>query len=178
MNFPTTFYTHILSRFPPQGLALVFLEQHGISREVAEDMHIAAITDSSYWFLHLMRQHYSEDELRQFGILIGGGNAKRCFFPGHILLLPYFDLDGVLTGIESRYFGHLIHVNNPEIQAYYDKFAAEAPRQQFAPGSDCRIYNMQILKSLAPSDELHVCDDTLECLQVLSHGKKAICLPQ
>lgn len=174
--FPTSFYTNVLSRFPPRGLAMEFLEQQGISDEVIHQMHLAAITDSGYWFLHLMRQHYSEDELREFGILIGEGNDKRCFFPGHFLLLPYFDLDGELTGIETRYFGHLIHVSTPEIQFYYDKLAAEAPRQQFSPFSDCRIYNVQILKTLSPTDELHVCDDTIQCLQLLSQGKKAIAL--
>lgn len=176
-KFPADFYNQVFRHKLIGCHPKQFLDENSISPEVIEQMGIGSINDSGTWFLFMQRKHYTEDFLREYGIIVGEGMDKHSFFTGPSVLIPYYDSDGeTLIGVESRYVGHLIKVSTPEIQAFIDRIAAEAPKQQFAPGSDCSIYNMEILKTLAPDDELIVCDDALECLRLLSQGKKAIAI--
>lgn len=77
------------------------------------------------------------------------------------LLIPYFDIGGRLQSVQWRYLG-----SDPE-----------EPRFRFPRGSRCHIYNMQILKRLAPGEPLYVCEGCSDCWAMLSSGRKAIAIP-
>ena len=77
------------------------------------------------------------------------------------LQIPYYDREGHLTGIQSRYLG-----NDPS-----------QPRFRFPQGSQCGIYNLPVLNRLQPGDELWITEGCSDCWAMLSAGHKAIAIP-
>ena len=82
------------------------------------------------------------------------------FYDAPSLLIPYYDRDGRLMSIQSRYLGK-----------------EDKPRFKFPRGSNCHIYNLQILRYLAPNEELWITEGCSDCWAMLSSGKKAIAIP-
>lgn len=78
------------------------------------------------------------------------------------IVIPYFDTDGhKLHSIQWRYMG-------------YD---SQVPRFCFARGSRPTIYNLPILNTLQPHDDLYLAEGTSDCWALLSAGRKAIAIP-
>jgi len=77
------------------------------------------------------------------------------------LQMPYFDVDGHLTGVQWRYLGT-------------DK---SQPRFRFPYGSQCHIYNQPVLKMLRPNEPLYIAEGCSDCWSLLSAGHKAIAIP-
>lgn len=77
------------------------------------------------------------------------------------LIIPYFGIDNTLIGMQWRYLG-------------LDK---SHPRFRFPKGSQCSIYNLQILKLLKPSEPLWITEGCSDCWAMLSSGRKAIAIP-
>jgi len=77
------------------------------------------------------------------------------------LLIPYFDTDNKLIGLQWRYLGT-------------DK---NHPRFKFPKGSQCSIYNLQVLKLLKEGEPLFICEGASDCWSMLSSGHKAIAIP-
>lgn len=77
------------------------------------------------------------------------------------LVIPYYGIDGSLIGIQWRYLGQ-------------DK---NHPRFRFPKGSQCSIYNLQILKLLKPNEPLWITEGCSDCWAMLSSGRKAIAIP-
>lgn len=75
------------------------------------------------------------------------------------LQIPYYDIDGNLTGVQWRNLG------------------AEGPRFRFPYGSNCHIYNLPVLKLLKPGEELYIAEGCSDCWSLLSSGHKAITIP-
>lgn len=82
------------------------------------------------------------------------------FYDAPSLLIPYYDRDGRLMSVQSRYLGK-----------------EDKPRFKFPRGSNCHIYNLQILRYLAPNEELWITEGCSDCWAMLSSGKKAIAIP-
>lgn len=82
------------------------------------------------------------------------------FYDAPSLLIPYYDRDGRLMSVQSRYLGK-----------------EDKPRFKFPRGSNCHIYNLQILRYLAPNEELWITEGCSDCWAMLSAGKKAIAIP-
>ena len=53
----------------------------------------------------------------------------------------------------------------------------EAPRFRFPYGSQCGIYNLQVLKLLTPGEQLFITEGCSDCWAMLSAGYKAIAIP-
>ena len=53
----------------------------------------------------------------------------------------------------------------------------EAPRFRFPYGSQCGIYNLQVLKLLTPGERLFITEGCSDCWAMLSAGHKAIAIP-
>lgn len=83
----------------------------------------------------------------------------RMFTP--CLLFPYYDKEGVLAGLQSRFLGD----------------NKEAPRFQFVSAQKTRVFNMPIINSMRSGDELYISEGITDCLALLSAGKKAVALP-
>ena len=82
------------------------------------------------------------------------------FYDAPSLLIPYYDIDSRLMSVQSRYLG-----------------TEDKPRFKFPRGSNCHIYNLQILRYLAPNEELWITEGCSDCWAMLSSGKKAIAIP-
>ena len=76
------------------------------------------------------------------------------------LQIPYYDADGRLIGVQNRRLGK-----------------GEGPRFIFPRGSQCRIYNLPVLKMLREGEELWITEGASDCWAMLSSGKKAIAIP-
>lgn len=77
------------------------------------------------------------------------------------LQIPYFDMEGVLTGVQWRYLGA-------------DK---SQPRFRFPRGSKCHIYNLPVVKMLTPGEPLYITEGCSDCWAMLSSCRKAIAIP-
>ena len=82
------------------------------------------------------------------------------FYDAPSLLIPYYDNDGRLMSVQSRYLGK-----------------DDKPRFRFPRGSNCHIYGLQILRYLAPNEELWITEGCSDCWAMLSAGHKAIAIP-
>ena len=82
------------------------------------------------------------------------------FYDAPSLLIPYYDINGRLMSVQSRYLG-----------------SEDKPRFRFPRGSHCHIYNLQILHHLAPNEELWITEGCSDCWAMLSSGRKAIAIP-
>ena len=77
------------------------------------------------------------------------------------LQIPYFDMNGKMIGIQSRYLGA-------------DK---SQPRFRFPSGNQCHIYNQQIIPMLREGEPLYIAEGCSDCWALLSAGHKAIAIP-
>ena len=82
------------------------------------------------------------------------------FYDAPSLLIPYYDMDGRLMSVQSRYLG-----------------TEDKPRFKFPRGSNCHVYGMQILRYLREGEELWITEGCSDCWAMLSAGKKAIAIP-
>ena len=82
------------------------------------------------------------------------------------LIIPYFGLDGRLQSIQWRYLGQ-----------YAKKKIEGEPRFRFLKGSQCHVYNLQILRMLKPGEPLFVTEGCSDCWAMMSAGHKAIAIP-
>ena len=82
------------------------------------------------------------------------------FYDAPSLLIPYYDIDGRLMSVQSRYLG-----------------TEDRPRFKFPRGSNCHIYGLQILRNLQPGEELWITEGCSDCWAMLSSGRKAIAIP-
>lgn len=76
------------------------------------------------------------------------------------LQTPFYDVDGKLIGVQNR-----------NLQK------GATPRFKFPYGSQCSIYNLQIVKRLNPGDELWIAEGCSDAWSLLSSGRKAIAIP-
>lgn len=82
------------------------------------------------------------------------------FYDAPSLLIPYFDADGRLLSVQSRYLGQ-----------------EDKPRFKFPQGSNCHIYNLPVLRLLKPNEPLWITEGCSDCWAMLSSGRKAIAIP-
>ena len=85
----------------------------------------------------------------------------RGVFDGPSLIFPYFDQEGRLVSVQSRYLG------NPK----------EIPRFKFAPGSHRMIYGLDRLKDYPPGEPLLITEGPSDCWTALTLGFHAIAIP-
>jgi len=83
------------------------------------------------------------------------------------LQIPYFDIDGHLTGIQNRRLTSVPETVGEPVE----------PRFRFPYGSQCHIYNLPVLKLLRPGEELYITEGCSDCWSMLSSGHKAIAIP-
>ena len=78
------------------------------------------------------------------------------------IIIPYFATDGKsLHSVQWRYLGCDCNI----------------PRFCFARGSRPTIYNLPILNTLRPTEDLYILEGSSDCWAMLSSGHKAIAIP-
>lgn len=105
---------------------------------------------------------------------VGGG-----VFDGPSLIFPYFDQEGRLVSVQSRYLGK----KRPESSFDMNKASLdeakpkEIPRFKFAPGSHRMIYGLDRLKDCPPDEPLLITEGPSDCWTALTLGIHAIAIP-
>lgn len=115
------------------------------------------------------------------------------------LQIPYFDKEGRLVGIQNRNLD-FHRKSRPTDSMDSEKTgksscptdftddtdskdsedgtdSEEAPRFRFPYGSQCGIYNLQVLNLLTPGERLFITEGCSDCWAMLSAGHKAIAIP-
>ena len=82
-------------------------------------------------------------------------------FDGPSLIFPYFDQEGRLVSVQSRYLGK----------------KKEIPRFKFAPGSHRMIYGLDRLKDYSPDEPLLITEGPSDCWTALTLGIHVIAIP-
>ena len=103
----------------------------------------------------------------------------RGVFDGPSLIFPYFNQDGRLVSVQSRYLG------KPKSESSFDmdKVSSdeakpkEIPRFKFAPGSHRMIYGLDRLKDYPPDEPLLITEGPSDCWTALTLGIHAIAIP-
>lgn len=85
----------------------------------------------------------------------------RGVFDGPSLIFPYFDQEGRLVSVQSRYLGK----------------KKEIPRFKFAPGSHRMIYGLDRLKDYPPDEPLLITEGPSDCWTALTLGIHTIAIP-
>lgn len=100
-------------------------------------------------------------------------------FDGPSLIFPYFDQEGRLVSVQSRYLGK----KRPESSFDMNKVSLdeakpkEIPRFKFAPGSHRMIYGLDRLKDYPPGEPLLITEGPSDCWTALTLGFHAIAIP-
>lgn len=89
------------------------------------------------------------------------GHPMGGWFCAPALLFPYRNLEGEVVSVQARYLG----------------LDATRSRFQFPRGNECHIFNMPVLKTLSPDDELWVTEGVTDCLAALSDHRRAVAIP-
>lgn len=95
------------------------------------------------------------------------------------LIFPYFDQEGRLVSVQSRYLG------KPKSESSFDMEKVsideakpkEIPRFKFAPGSHRMIYGLDRLKDYPPDEPLLITEGPSDCWTALTLGIHAIAIP-
>lgn len=103
----------------------------------------------------------------------------RGVFDGPSLIFPYFDQEGRLASVQSRYLG------KPKSESSFDMEKVsidevkpkEIPRFKFAPGSHRMIYGLDRLKDYPPGEPLLITEGPSDCWTALTLGIHAIAIP-
>ena len=103
----------------------------------------------------------------------------RGVFDGPSLIFPYFDQEGRLVSVQSRYLGK----KSPESSFDMNKVSLdeakpkEIPRFKFAPGSHRMIYGLDRLKDYPSDEPLLITEGPSDCWTALTLGIHAIAIP-
>lgn len=108
----------------------------------------------------------------------------RGVFDGPSLIFPYFDQEGRLVSVQSRYLGKkksessfdMDKVSLDEVKPDEVK-PKEIPRFKFAPGSHRMIYGLDRLKDYPPDEPLLITEGPSDCWTALTLGIHAIAIP-
>lgn len=103
----------------------------------------------------------------------------RGVFDGPSLIFPYFDQEGRLVSVQSRYLGKKKSESSSDMDkvSLDDVMPKEIPRFKFAPGSHRMIYGLDRLKDYPPDEPLLITEGPSDCWTALTLGFHAIAIP-
>lgn len=103
----------------------------------------------------------------------------RGVFDGPSLIFPYFDQEGRLVSVQSRYLGKKKSESSSDMDkvSLDDVMPKEIPRFKFAPGSHRMIYGLDRLKDYSPDEPLLIIEGPSDCWTALTLGFHAIAIP-
>lgn len=129
-------------------------------KDVIRALNIKSVTDSKRAKDALIST-FGEERCVKTGIVRRGEYGTYFYFYTPCLIFPYYEQDGKLVGIQSRYLGD----------------RKDAPRFQFLAAQKTRLFNLPILNSLKRGDKLYISEGITDCVAMLSSGLKAVAIP-
>lgn len=141
-------------------LALQFLvEERRIKKDVYERLNIRALDDANGIIRRLIDQ-FGTKRLLDNHILSEGKYGYKLTWDVPCLLFPFYDLDGNLVNIQSRY-----------LKPIRDKYP---PRFRFIKDSKTSLYNVPVLNDLSSGDALLITEGVTDALAAMSCGIKTV----
>lgn len=137
----------------------LFQERH-LRENVVKKLRIGSILNPNIIIENLVKV-FGEERCLKTGLIRRGDYGMYFYFYTPCLLFPYYDQDGILVGIQSRYLG----TNK------------NAPRFQFMSSQKTRLYNLPILNNLKRGDKLYISEGITDCLALLSDNLNAVAIP-
>lgn len=103
----------------------------------------------------------------------------RGVFDGPSLIFPYFDQEGRLVSVQSRYLGKPKSESSSDMDkvSFDEVKPKEIPRFKFAPGSHRMIYGLDRLKDYPSDEPLLITEGPSDCWTALTLGIHAIAIP-
>ena len=135
-------------------------DERCFKKEVIQNLNIKSVTDSNKVKEYLIST-FGEERCIKSGIVRRGKYGLNFYFSTPCLLFPYYEKDGKLVGIQSRYLG-----TNKDV-----------PRFMFLASQKTRLFNLPILNTLNRGDSLYISEGITDCLAMLSSGLKAVAIP-
>ena len=114
-------------------------------------------------FKKVLLEHFSEDRCIKAGVFVKGKFGTYPVFRTPCLLFPYYDIDGNIRNIQSRYLGE----NKDKKIARFNNCVGKSPI----------MFNLPILKETGMDANIYVAEGVTDCLAYLSEGKNAVALP-
>ena len=137
-------------------------EERKYSEDAVRAMNIGSISDGAK-FVSALTKVFSKERCIKAGVLIEYGSNLFPVFRVPCLLFPYYDIDGNIRNIQSRFLGKL------------DK--KKKYRFNNCKGLTPLMFNMPVIKSSGRYEKIYVAEGVTDCLAYLSEGKKTIALP-
>ena len=131
-----------------------------LNEDIVQKQRIGSVVNS-FNIVNALVNKFGEDTCLRTGLIRKSCNGRYFYFYTPCLLFPYYDQDGILIGVQSRYLG----TNE------------KAPRFQFMSSQKTRLYNLPILNCLDRGDKLYISEGITDCLALLSDGLKAVAIP-
>lgn len=102
----------------------------------------------------------------------------RGVFDGPSLIFPYFDQEGRLVSVQSRYLGKPKSESSSDMDkvSFDEVKPKEIPRFKFAPGSHRMIYGLDRLKDYPSDEPLLITEGPSDCWTALTLGIHAIAI--
>lgn len=137
----------------------LFQERH-LKEDVVQKLQIGSIFNPNIIIDHLVKI-FGEEMCLKTGLVRRGNYGFYFYFYTPCLLFPYYDQDGRLVGVQSRYLGT----------------KEKTPRFQFMSSQKTRLYNLPILNNLKQGDKLYISEGITDCLALLSDDLNAVAIP-
>lgn len=160
-EFDEELYTWLIENAKLSEQAKRFLfEERRFKEEVIERLNIKSVTFPKMAIAMLIGR-FGEKRCLKSGLLKKGQYGLYFYFYTPCLLFPYYEKDGRLVGVQSRYLGEI----------------EDAPRFQFLSLRKTRLFNLPILNTLKRGDKLFISEGITDCMALLSSGQNAVAIP-
>lgn len=136
-------------------------EQRKIKIDVIESSKIHSIEETNH-LKDIIQAQFGIDRLKTVKVLTSNGRYLTIDTPS--LIIPYYDYNNNLIGLQTRYLGKV----QPDFNI---------PRFKRICCSSIRLYNMQLLNSIQPGARIFITEGITDCLAMLSAGYDAVALP-
>ncbi len=159
--FDDELYTWLIENAGLSELARQFLfTERYFKGEVIKGLGIGSISDAKLLVSTLITR-FGKERCLKSGLVKDGKYGPYLHFYTPCLIFPYYEQDGRLVGVQSRYLGE----------------KADAPRFQFLSSQKTRVFNLPILNKLKRGDKLYISEGITDCLAMLSAGLDAVAIP-
>lgn len=144
-------------------LAKKFLfEERKYSSDAVSKVHVGSISDANL-FKAKITSVFSEKRCLKAGVLAKGKFGVYPVFRTPCLLFPFYDENGHIRNIQSRYLG--------------DNKDKKIARFNNCIGLPPIMFNLPVLKATERNAKIYVAEGVTDCLAYLSEGKNSVALP-
>ena len=160
-EFDAELFTWLMNtaRLSPKASKFLFEERH-FKKEVIDKLCIRSLSYPNR-LVGILLKLFGEERCLKSRIIRQGKYGFCCCFYTPCLLFPYYEQDGRLVGIQSRYLDENKNV----------------PRFQFLSSQKTRLFNLPVLNTLKQRDKLYISEGITDCLAMLSAGMDAVAIP-